>query len=103
MESKLLDPKLGELLIKSETKGKLINITAIHLTTKQEKSANSTLSENEYHIGVRRMCLKRGGKILNGSKVVLNGNHSLNKFEECIEEAKIVEDNNNSTFTGEQN
>ena len=103
MESKLLDPKLGELLIKSEIKGKLINITAIHLTTKQEKSATSTLSENEYHIGVRRMCLKRGGKILNGSKVILDGNHNLNKFEECIEEAKIVEDNNNSPSTGEQN
>lgn len=103
MESKLLDPQLGELLIKSETKCKLINITAVHLTSRKQKTATSTLSENEYHVGVRRMCLKRGGKILNGSKVVLDGNHNLNKFEECIEEAKIVEDNNNSPSTGEQN
>lgn len=90
MWTKLLDPKLGELLIKSEIKGKFIEIIAIHLTTKQEKSINSTLSENEYHIGVRRMCLKRGGKILNGSKVTFDGNHNLNKFEECIEESKII-------------
>lgn len=100
MESKLLDPQLGELLIKSKIKGKLIEITAINLTTKQEKSATSILSENTYHIGVRRMCLKKGGKILNGSNIFLEGNHNLNRFEEYIEEAKIVEDNNNSPSTG---
>lgn len=103
MYSKIQDP-VGELEIKTEPLNKNeILVTIIKLDTKEERKGNSFLNENEYHVGIRLRCIQRGGKILNGDKVRYDCNKPVNKFEEQIEEAKIVEDNNNSPSTWEQN
>ena len=82
MYSKIQYP-VGELEIKTEPLNKNeILVTIIKLDTKEERKTYSFLNENEYHVGVRLRCIRRGGKILNGSIVKYDGEQNLNNFEE---------------------
>ena len=86
MWTKLEDPVQG--IMEFNTQQYQVG-TYVIINNDPAKQFTSGIDENRYHCAIRLECLKRGGKILNGSKVTYKGSARLNCFEELIEDGNI--------------